>query len=104
MRYDTARGDVSMKKITALFLMFVLFCGLVSGQVKGQILQKTKALMKVTVAKAPWKDAPALKIYKGPDKGADIAIMVDDKRQVIEGFGGCFNEKGWEGVSLLPAQ
>jgi len=32
---------------------------------------------------------------------ADIEILLDEKQQVIDGFGGCFNEKGWEALSVL---
>jgi glucosylceramidase len=31
----------------------------------------------------------------------DITVYPDKSRQTIEGFGGCFNEKGWEALSVL---
>ena len=31
----------------------------------------------------------------------DITVCADKRRQTIEGFGGCFNEKGWEALSAL---
>lgn len=35
----------------------------------------------------------------------DITVYPNKNRQTIEGFGGCFNEKGWEALSVLnPAE
>lgn len=31
----------------------------------------------------------------------DITVFPEKTRQTIEGFGGCFNEKGWEALSVL---
>ena len=34
----------------------------------------------------------------------DIAVLPDQSRQTIEGFGGCFNEKGWEALAVLSRE
>jgi glucosylceramidase len=34
----------------------------------------------------------------------DIAVYPNKSRQTIEGFGGCFNEKGWEAISALSEE
>ena len=42
-----------------------------------------------------------------PIDGTDhrvVQIYPDSLAQVIQGFGGCFNEKGWEVLSILPEQ
>ncbi|HVN49007.1 MAG TPA: glycoside hydrolase family 30 beta sandwich domain-containing protein [Bacteroidota bacterium] len=37
------------------------------------------------------------------DAAPDITVYPKKRRQMIEGFGGCFNEKGWEALSVLGA-
>lgn len=40
-----------------------------------------------------------------PDQQADIVIYTTEKQQQIKGFGGCFNEIGWEALlSVTPAE
>jgi glucosylceramidase len=34
----------------------------------------------------------------------DITVYPNKSRQTIEGFGGCFNEKGWEALSVLSME
>ena len=34
----------------------------------------------------------------------DITVYPNKSRQTIEGFGGCFNEKGWEALSVLSRE
>ena len=34
----------------------------------------------------------------------DITVYPKKSRQTIEGFGGCFNEKGWEALSVLSQE
>lgn len=33
----------------------------------------------------------------------DIELRLDDAQQVMEGFGACFNEMGWDAINLLPS-
>jgi len=32
-----------------------------------------------------------------------IRVLANNEEQTIDGFGGCFNEKGWEALKILPA-
>jgi len=34
----------------------------------------------------------------------DITVYPNKSLQTIEGFGGCFNEKGWEALSVLSPE
>ena len=45
--------------------------------------------------------------YPVTDAGSvlpDITVYSNKKRQIIEGFGGCFNEKGWEALTVLSPE
>ncbi len=52
-----------------------------------------------TTESAPWKDMGTVALLPGSSKG--FAIDASSLGQVVEGFGGAFNEKGWEALSLL---
>lgn len=61
----------------------------------------TKLTWIVTTQTKPWQRMnPVASINT---KGDKTTIIIDPKRvyQEIDGFGGCFNEKGWEVLSLL---
>ncbi len=55
----------------------------------------------LTTEAAPWANAgsPAVTAAKGDSY--DVVIDPERKYQRIDGFGGCFNEKGWEALSVL---
>lgn len=36
-----------------------------------------------------------------PGSAADLSVDLDTKHQVFDGFGGCFNEMGWDALSVL---
>ena len=45
--------------------------------------------------------------YPATDAGSalpDITVYTNKSRQTIDGFGGCFNEKGWEALSMLSQE
>lgn len=44
-----------------------------------------------------------VKVQKQTDENADIVIS-EIEEQVIDGFGGCFNELGWDALSLLSEE
>lgn len=46
--------------------------------------------------------SPALEAAR-PDEAPTIYLSPDRPRQIIDGFGGCFNEHGWQALSILPA-
>ncbi|MCX6258493.1 MAG: glycoside hydrolase family 30 protein [Bacteroidia bacterium] len=45
------------------------------------------------------KDIEVKDYYNG--EAISVEVFPDRQKQVIDGFGGCFNEKGWEVLSLL---
>jgi glucosylceramidase len=64
------------------------------------IEQKTKASVVTSTNAQLWRKMPDVNLFKG-DKEADIVVNLSSMKQVIDGFGGCFNEKGWEALSFL---
>ena len=46
-----------------------------------------------------WKTREA-KLFKSHDK-PDVNIYLNEKEQLVDGFGACFNELGWTALSLL---
>ena len=52
--------------------------------------------------KAFWEEIVAVQNKKFlSGETADVIIESGDKRQIVEGFGGCFNELGWEELAKL---
>jgi glucosylceramidase len=49
-----------------------------------------------------WKSENLLTLGKSSD-ATTITIHPEVKEQSIIGFGGCFNEAGWEALKLIPA-
>jgi glucosylceramidase len=54
-----------------------------------------------TTPDAQWQKGPRINIEHTSTAGNDI-VLTDEKRQQVEGFGGCFNEMGWDALSALP--
>ena len=53
--------------------------------------------------KQPWRTKEAIKVIDADAATAvDIEILTDKKQQTIDGWGGCFNELGWQALNLLP--
>ena len=53
--------------------------------------------------KQPWKTKEAIKVSDANAATAvDIEILTDKKQQTIDGWGGCFNELGWQALNTLP--
>jgi glucosylceramidase len=50
---------------------------------------------------APWQKAK-VKIEKQSGTTAPDILITNEKAQAITGFGGCFNEKGWDALITLP--
>ncbi|OAN57632.1 beta-glycosidase [Sphingomonas sp. TDK1] len=57
----------------------------------------------VTSATSAWQlaDKAALTPSVSADP-ADVLLQFDRPQQTMEGFGACFNEMGWDAISLLP--
>ncbi len=53
-----------------------------------------------------WADQPEVPLHDTVDVPTvpNAAVLVDSKRrlQVIDGWGGCFNERGWKAMETLP--
>jgi glucosylceramidase len=53
--------------------------------------------------KQPWKTKEAIKLNEfNGSTPVDIEILTDKKQQTIDGWGGCFNELGWQALNTLP--
>lgn len=50
----------------------------------------------------PWVSSAPVAVDKGITGGPVIVINTDSARQIIDGFGGCFNELGWDAIQSLP--
>jgi glucosylceramidase len=59
--------------------------------------------MTVTTAAELWKAVTLPAVTKAAGTSFDIEVF-NEPRQVIDGFGGCFNEKGWTALSLLSEE
>lgn len=70
------------------------------------IFNVSHAIVKVThfvtsTADAPFAKQTKFSINKNSSKTAEITIQLNKPQQRIEGFGGCFNELGWQALSIL---
>ena len=53
--------------------------------------------------KQPWKTKEVIKLNDfNESTPIDIEILTDKKQQTIDGWGGCFNELGWQALQSLP--
>jgi glucosylceramidase len=86
--------------LSLLLLLFVFTC----AEKNDLVEQSVKASWKVSTQSTPWQDMEDLNIMKGQGGGADIEIDMTALSQEIKGFGGAFNEKGWEALSLLTPE
>ncbi|NDV80579.1 glycoside hydrolase family 30 beta sandwich domain-containing protein [Bacteroides sp. 51] len=80
---------------TRISIFFLLIAGYVSGQNLEWIY---------SVETSPWQKEKAIKPLKSvSDISIDIDVS-DQKAQYIDGFGGCFNEMGWDALMTLTPQ
>lgn len=57
----------------------------------------------ITTERQPWQvSATPAAIGARGGGSSDIEIHAEQRLQVIEGFGACFNEMGWDALSALP--
>jgi len=54
-----------------------------------------------TTNSSPWKVNPSVDLIELEDSTSDIIIKSSNLQQIVDGFGGCFNEMGWEALNLL---
>jgi glucosylceramidase len=57
-----------------------------------------------TTNQLPWVKNPELVVSSGQSAEATIAIPLDSAKQTIDGFGGCFNELGWDALGTLTEE
>ncbi|MFY7899829.1 MAG: glycoside hydrolase family 30 protein [Chitinophagaceae bacterium] len=56
-----------------------------------------------TTEKQPWRTKESIKLNDySTTIPIDIEILTDKKQQTIDGWGGCFNELGWQALQTLP--
>jgi len=82
-----------MKKILQLIpiLLFALGCSNTSKDIEWTS----------TTDANPWIIKAQGDIIQSQDSVVDVSIQSSDLQQVVDGFGGCFNEMGWEALNLL---
>jgi glucosylceramidase len=56
----------------------------------------------VTTQTQPWKDNEGARGRAAqPGEAGDVTLMPETRHQTMTGFGGCFNELGWDALLLL---
>lgn len=83
-----------MKKIPVIFLAMIVFA-CTNGK---------KVEWVSTTAEQPWTTMQGAAIQPGDNEQQAIRIPVDSAQQTIDGFGGCFNELGWDALQALPEE
>ena len=57
-----------------------------------------------TTPVSTWQKTQLKAETKRKSNGSEIKIYTDRRQQMIEGFGGCFNELGWEALNCLTPE
>jgi len=58
-----------------------------------------------STADAPWVAQENIALATNRDDAPyDLAVWLDQRQQMIDGWGGCFNELGWTALQTLPSQ
>jgi glucosylceramidase len=67
---------------------------------------ETSVTWRCSTAGSPWQDKGTLKIIQGDaTTEKHYGVLFDSRKyQTIDGWGGCFNEKGWKALSVLSNQ
>jgi glucosylceramidase len=80
---------------------FVLLCAL---SLCGTNISARKASWISSAENALWKQQKSIKATTKAPAGAVIEIDPNSPQQTVEGFGGCFNELGWDALQLVDEQ
>jgi glucosylceramidase len=68
-------------------------------------LAKTKVQWICSTDETPWQKKPALTLTTTAGSADSVIELYPDKtQQTIDGFGGCFNELGWEALQIVSKQ
>lgn len=87
-------------KLLYIFLVF-------TAAMQGAFLQAQtkKAFWVVSTEQAQWiKTNVRTAFFDINDATADVEILLNRKQQTILGWGGCFNELGWDALNVLPRE
>lgn len=87
-----------MNTINKFFNLFLVL--LFSSGVFAQQYKTVKWISSTNTSRWTWQPNLTLNQTKGLSADA-IEIYIEKPQQLVEGFGGCFNEKGWEALQLL---
>ncbi|MDR1380186.1 MAG: glycosyl hydrolase family 30 [Tannerella sp.] len=75
-----------------------IFCGLLFAAG----LQAQQAEWIYSVDGSCWQKSAKIKVEAQTGESSADILIKNEKAQVIDGFGGCFNELGWDALSTLP--
>ena len=65
----------------------------------------TTVSWRCSTADSPWQDKGTLPVLKWDNDREHYVQLFDSRRyQTVDGWGGCFNEKGWKALSVLSDQ
>ena len=84
-------------------LLSLIFASLGWAQIHAQTSSSPNVRWICSTEKARWQEHAVTNL---PEPAAADVIKLDSqaKFQTIDGFGGCFNELGWEALGALPAE
>lgn len=83
-----------MKNLSIVFLLFIIACAEPQSKVEWVSSSETSF----------WEMRPEATLNKAKSVGEAIFIDTDKIQQTVDGFGGCFNELGWEAIKILPEE
>lgn len=113
---NTRRNKIIKSLLSALLVMlvllFVMSCKKDEANITGEEAnitgeetsiekQTIEVAWKVSTQSKQWQDMEALSLFEGEGEKIEVAIDLSSLKQEIDGFGGAFNEKGWEALLLL---
>lgn len=81
-----------MKRYLTIVISFIAMFGCSTNE---------KVVWISTTNDQPWVERTGADISIGNTGGSAVLIQIDSAQQIIDGFGGCFNELGWEALQSL---
>jgi glucosylceramidase len=94
-----------MKTFTSLFfgLLWIVSAPLSFADSEPSLTNPGNAVWICSVAKSPWADRSRELVVGAGNGGPTEVLKIDDMQPAegVDGFGGCFNELGWQAMSKL---
>ena len=87
----------TMKKSSLVFIILLLILFSCKNNIKTIEWISTHPI-------AQWQTSQLNAIYNTETNDSVIMIYPENKQQLIDGFGGCFNELGWEAMNVLSPE